>query len=375
MNVTQKNVEDVSPFQQLAEDLMDVVDNICEAELVGNRQGVSDGLTELGGNGQLKLGGKKQLQLGDEDTMHEEPYVRHQTDDEIMAQLFYDNDKDTSDVAEINGANTSDIYNQRKTINSQMKCSQNEMGHHNGQVLYDLKNCRPEVLAVQKESRLKRSFSFPKDKGHRNEGSAKFYRALSGDKLVPRSLSIHQDRNESNNNSDANQFQCQSFHPASMMGKAVKRQYKSIHQDDSVIKAETAAYSKNHITDNKIAKDSDRKQCQSLFQFKTSGVELDRKEVDSEFQDTFDVISQFVDDCVEKELIEIGGTLDSCHIQSQVVGNEMDQNNNSVKEDSHLAEKSDVNGSKSGDKAIPTPQTDSDDWFDAAVADIENWFN
>ena len=375
MNVTQKDVEDVSPFQQLAEDLMDVVDNICEAELVGNRQGVSDGLTELGGNGQLKIGGKKQLHLGDEDNMHEEPYVRHQTDDEIMAQLFYENEKDMSDVAEINGANISDIYNQRKTIDSQMKFSQNEMGHQNGLVLNDMKNCRPEVLAVQKESRLKRSFSFPKDKGHGNEGSAKFYRALSGDKLVPRLLSIHQDHNESNNSSDANQFQCQSFHPASVMGKAVKRQYVSLNQDDSVIKAETAAYGKNHITDNTIAKDSDRKQCQSLFQFKNSGVDKDRKEMDSEFQDTFDVISQFVDDCVEKELIEIGGTLDSCHIQSQAVGNELDQNNNSVKDVDCVPEKSDVVESKAGNPVIPTAQTDSDDWFDAAVADIENWFN
>ena len=367
VNLNQKDVEDISPFQQLAEDLMDAVDNICETESGGRGQTSVDSHIEFGGGS---------------DEMHEEPFVRTQTDDEIMAQLFYDNDKDTNDCGEINFENRSALNQNKKIKDTHMKGSHNEMVPRNGQVLAETKVCRPELLTIQKDSRLKRSFSFPKDSGHSKEGSAKFYRALSGDKLVPHSMSVHQDHNELNGVSNKNLLpnQYHSFQPVIMKGKNNRSIFDSLHQDSSMFKAEIVAHNKNYKTNVETAKKSAVETYQSLSQTNKMGLEkaspFDKEKLVNEFQDTFNVISQFVDDCVDKEMVDIGGHLNMCHIQSQVVGNEFDQNNNSVKEEDCVTKKSgDVKEGKAGDKVIDKPLTDSDDWFDAAVADIENWFN
>ena len=346
INVQKKDVEDVSPFQQLADDLMDAVDDICQ--------------TELGGGSE----------------MNEELYGRNQTDNEIMAQLFYENDKDAN-VCAGNAMENRGILNHNKSVtDTHIKRSENGMVPSSQQVLLlDTRVGRPEILALQKESRLKRSLSFPKDLGHMMDSSSKFYRALSGDRLVPHSLSIHQDHiglnNESNENLHSNQF-C-SFELSAVKAKTNNRQSETLPQDTSVSKAETASHSKNYKTNfgTQVAKKSGVEILQDLSQTNRTG--LDKDEWDDEFQETFDVVSQFVDDFVDKEMVEIGGHLNLCHIQSQVTG--FDKNNNSIKKIEYETKDLDEENDRKAEVRVTDTQTDSDDWFDAAVGDIENWFN
>lgn len=338
-NANQLSVDVVSPFQQLADDLMDAMDNVCDTD----QQGLQ---------------------------MHEEPCEFRKSEEEIMAELFNEADSDeineTSDLNQskhklgndVNLVNDS-LLKQRQILTPSIPCCEAVLG-------------RPEISVLKKDSVLKRSFSFPKDLEQVRDRSAKFCRALSGDRIVPRCLNYEKD--------DSN------FHEEpSKLSQSTQLLFSGIN----LMTTGTFETCFTSVSQGKEEYDLDlsRIRIPSSFSFNKkpfSNAQRSLSQADNEdmqlncnnhFEETFDVISTFVDNCVDREIIDdIDGHLSSCHIQSQVMDSYVDKNNNTEM----LMDKVDhVNSDierNSAFKASEGVLADSDEWFDEAVADIENWF-
>ena len=337
--------DDVSPFQQLADDLMGVIDNICNTA------------EEFGAE------------------MPEEPCDKNMSDGKLMAELFYDTD---DSVLSFNAMNTNkcrvdEDFNVCKNYNRQtglktmpfLICSEN--------LPCETSVSRPVLSRIKTESVLKRSFSFPKDLEHVQERSAKFYRALSGDRIVPQTL--RWDYNDYHGDTSENSCSSQDYngHQSLNNVETNKGCFRSMSQDFCILDAlhmsgrvnsDESTIRDTHLHSFNNNKSAENKQRNEQNKF------------ENELQETFDVISKFVDKSVNKEIIaDIGGHLDSCHIQSQVKGNEFDRKNdivNVVDKVEHADIACEIDNVA---EAEAGKEEDSDDWFDAAIAEVENWLD
>ena len=339
-NVNPAGVDVISPFQQLADDLMDAVDNVCSTDQIG-------------------------LQ------MHETPCEFRQSEEEIMAELFNDSVIDevneTSDLSQSLYEIADDVdvrkYSQhelRQTLLQSIPSSKAVLGRH-------------KLSFLKRDSILKRSFSFPKDLEHVRDRSAKFCRALSGDRIVPQSLSY--ERNENIFHAGPSKL-AQSTQPLSSQislqtAGTVASYFTNVSRGkkEADIDLSVSSIPNSHSFNKRPFS----KAQQSFSQTDAETLQLNCK---NDFEETFDVISKFVDNCIDNEIIDdIDGHLSCCHIQSQVMDSSVDKNNNTeILMDKVDHVNSDIER-HSAFKATEGILADSDEWFDEAVADIENWFS
>ena len=302
--------------------------------------------------------------------MHEKPCEFRKSEEEIMAELFnesvIDEVNETSDLSQ-------SLYEIADDVNVR-KYSQHELRQTLPQSFPSCKAVlgRPKIPVLKRDSILKRSFSFPKDLEHVRDRSAKFCRALSGDRIVPQSLSYEKNENI--------------FHAGP---SKLSQSTQPLSSQISLQTAGTVASYFTNMSQGKKEADIDltvssipnshsfnkRPFSKTWQSFSQTDAEIMQLNFKNDLEETFDVISKFVDNCVDSEIIDdIDGHLSSCHIQSQVMDSYVDKNSNTeILMDKVDHVDSDIER-HSAFKATEGILADSDEWFDEAVADIENWF-
>ena len=374
----------VSPFHQLAEDLMGAIDDMSHTD-----QNVSAEMTE-------------------------NPCSESILEDKLMSELFHEDDDNLGKRDKLD-ENCRDV--DCNPITPRMTKTQMSFGHSmsnrvnawtndirddgnrmipvldgSEEVSTDTEVRRPELRRLKSDSALKRSMSFPKDLEQVNERSTKFYRAFSGDRIVPQVM--RQDCYDSNNkasdnscfkrNNNANQglnkthvtsnhlrSKSQGFCPIDSLRTGFRElsQTKSLSQANICV-GDTQTDICVGISQADVCVGGTQMSFSNNTRLaeKKSENQLVSKD---EFGEAFDIISKCVDECVAKELDNIDGQMNSCHIQSQMIASDLKRNKDSVQASYKLerVEIIDETDRVSKDKHLE----DSDDWFDAAMADIEHW--
>ena len=379
--------DDVSPFHQLADDLMGAIDDMSCTD-----QNVSAEMTE-------------------------DPCSESILEDKLMLELFHEDDDNLGK----HDKNCGDL--DCNPITPRMAKTQMSFGHSasnrintwtndirddgnrlipvldgSEEVSTDTEVRRPELRRLKSDSALKRSMSFPKDLEQVNERSTKFYRAYSGDRIVPQVM--RQDCYDSNNkaldsscykwhnntnytNQSMNKTHVTSNHLRSKsqgfctidslrIGFRESSRSKSLSQADIYV-GDTYTQADICIGDTYTQADICGGDTQMSFSNNTKQP-AERKSnnqfvSEDEFGEAFDIISKCVDECVAKELDNIDGQLNSCHIQSQIIASDLKRNKDSGLASDKLDHIEAIGDRVSKDKHLE----DSDDWFDAAMADIEHW--
>ena len=385
VNVEVSVADDVSPFHQLADDLMGAIDDMSRSD-----QNVST-------------------------DMSEDPCCENNTEDKLMSELFHEDDDNLGKCDKLD-ENCRDV--DCNPITPRMTKTQMSFGHSvsngvstwtndirddgNGtipvldgseEVSADTEVRRPELRRLKSDSALKRSMSFPKDLEQVNERSTKFYRAFSGDRIVPQVMrqdcydskdkaldsSCYKWHNNTNYTNESMNKTCvtsnhlrsksQGFSTIDSLRTGFREfsQTKSLSQANICVGDTQTDICVGISQADIVAGDT-----QMSFSKKTKPAERKSENQfvsEDEFGEAFDIISKCVDECVAKELDNIDGQLNSCHIQSQIIASDLKRNKDSVQASDGLDHIGLIGDRVSKEKY----REDSDDWFDAAMADIEHW--
>ena len=378
-------VDDVSPFHQLADDLMEAIDDMSRPD-----QNVSAEMTE-------------------------DPCSESILEDKLMSELFHEDD---DNLGKGDKSDENCRYVDCNPITPRMTKTQMSFGHSvsnrintwtndirddgnrmipaldgSEEVSADTEVRRPELRRLKSDSALKRSMSFPKDLEQVNARLTKFYRAFSGDRIVPQVM--RQDCYDSNNKaSDNSSFKRknntnnanQGLNKTHVTSNHLRSKSQGFCTIDSLRTgfrelSQTKSLSQANICVGDTQTDicvgiSQADVCVGDTQMSfTNNTRLAERKSENqfvsedEFVEAFDIISKCVDECVAKELDNIDGQLNSCHIQSQIIASDLKRNKDSVQANDGLDHIEVIGDRASKDKHLE----DSDDWFDAAMADIEHW--
>ena len=378
--------DDVSPFHQLADDLMCAIDDMSHTD-----QNVSAEMTE-------------------------DPCSETNLEDKLMSELFHEDDDNLGKCGKLD-ENCRDVdcnpiaHRMTKTrmsfghsVSNRVNTWTNDIREDGNRMIPGM-DCsevtpvaevkRPELRRLKSDSALKRSMSFPKDLEQVNERSTKFYRAFSGDRIVPQVM--RQDCYDSNNKAldsscykwrNNTNYTNQSMNKSHVTSNHLRSKSQGFCSIDSLrTDFRELTQTKSLSQANICGEDTQTDICVGISQadisvgdtqmsFSNNAKPDERKSEnqfvsEDEFGEAFDIISMCVDECVAKELDNIDGQVNSCHIQSQIIASDLKRNKDSVQASDGL-ERVEIIGETdrvSKDKHLE----DSDDWFDAAMADIEHW--
>ena len=366
--------DDVSPFHQLADDLMGAIDDMSHSD-----QNVSTEMTE-------------------------DPCSESILEDKLMSELFHEEDDNLGkrdkldencrevDCNPITPRMTKTQLSFGHSVSSRINTWTNDIRDDGNRMIPVLEVStdtgvrRPELRRLKSDSALKRSMSFPKDLEQVNESSTKFYRAFSGDRIVPHVMrqdcydsnnkasdnsSFKRNNNTNNANQGLNETHLTSNHLRSKSQgfcsiDSLRTGFRESFDSKSLSQADICVGDAYTLADICVG--------DTQMSFFNNTMLAERKSEnqfasEDEFGEAFDIISKCVDEYVAKELDNIDGQLNSCHIQSQIIASDLKRSEDSVQASDELEHIEVIGDRVSKDEHLD----DSDDWFDAAVADIEHW--